>query len=1372
MGHITIEILNRFIIIQSKRKRQTHGNVGAQSRGSKKDSRAAVTEWQLGFLFGMEGQHMTWRRAQTGRWLRTAVRGIGSGLCVLVLGTSLVSANEAPVVDAGPDFPQTITITLSEAQQYQLPGSASDDGLPNPPGLLTTRWNKRSGPPGVIVGIGGSHAGEVAPTVSFPQTGTYVLRLRATDSALSASDDVTIYVIPDPVNQPPTVSAGEDQTLGWNIVATLEGSASDPDGDPLTVTWSEISGPGPVEGVPIVKFSNPASATTTALFPLPGTDVPYVLRLTANDGEYEVSDEVTIEVPKNYAIGGVINVTQADLDHVDEFAEEVARIKDELGISLLGQSFPDSYGDDVPEDVWEAYLDVVRDAGGKLVVWFEEEASWPKCEAACQAEGDWELGIGGQFLQWMNDEYSQQPGGVHPALYAYFLIDEPYHEKHGLIDEEPGEYVVTSARLQHLYQQAKAIAPNVPFHVNFSKEITKGDDLCLANDPESYPECDYEYQFVPGVCETCATSALEFRQNLPEEGAAEPTYLRDEMIHNHIVARKTVKRETPAIAAYSSVQVFGDDDSDTYTYYMPNTEDLQDMLDVLRCPGHPDGYDCLQVIDPEDLEPPYASMGDADVPDLGVLGFQKWDGGPSDLSDPEYANLRDVAKQAITGQEAPIVYACPEANVPLEGEEAGLCPVQSTTLPIPAMLDATVVYGDPDDLGSRYSGSMALPEPLEATWSVVESRGTVTFDDEHALSTPVHFELGDTDNFILRLTVSDGLLSTSHDVEIDVPKDDVAPTGVKINTINGVPAADGQIVSDTITVAAEASDDVGITLVEFQVDGNVQEARSVDTLTTWSTDLPDEGPFVWDTTGQIEGEPYNLKVRAYDAEGNALSSDVIKVTVSNDIPVVTIDNPQEGDAVPQPTKTISVTALDSGEIATVAVYGVDEDNNRSLIAISSDPLANPLIWTTSALAQGSFHTLTAEATDVTGKTGISPPVTVKIKDTENPYNVTISISDEQLYGDDNDIVTGTVTIQGLAEDNVGIEKIELLVEGNPASGCIDMPDCVATEFPYEFQWDSTTIADGSDITLKVKAYDTSGRSDRSSGINVTVSNDIPTVTITQPAEGDFIRDTDENGLTTIRVSADDTGGIDKIEFLVDGGYVGYTETSTFDWDISGLAEGSSHTIEARATDVTGKYGFAIPVTVTVDTVEPSEVVIASPAAGSTVSGNISVQAAAIDLGGIGTYEFFIDGAWQGAQAASSIEWDTTSVLDGPGHTLRVKVTDLAGNTTTSDTITVIVSNDITPPTVNFISPAAGSSFAPGEDIPMEASVTDAVGVERVEFYADDGDNAYLLCTERITPYTCTGTMPGGPSGSSYTLEAKAYDFAGNEGADSMIITTE
>ena len=78
-----------------------------------------------------------------------------------------------------------------------------------PPGSLTSTWSRVSGPGTVTF----ANASAADTTATFSAPGTYVLRLTATDGALTAQDEVTVTVNPaTPGNTPPVVNAGPDQT--------------------------------------------------------------------------------------------------------------------------------------------------------------------------------------------------------------------------------------------------------------------------------------------------------------------------------------------------------------------------------------------------------------------------------------------------------------------------------------------------------------------------------------------------------------------------------------------------------------------------------------------------------------------------------------------------------------------------------------------------------------------------------------------------------------------------------------------------------------------------------------------------------------------------------------------------------------------------------------------------------------------------------------------------------------------------------------------------------------------------------------------------------------------------------------------------------
>ena len=195
--------------------------------------------------------------------------------------------NLAPFVDAGPNK------TIAIADPLTITGDSYDDGQPTLDPLDLT-WTQVDGPPGGIATFGSPNS--LSTTVSFSEVGgsadPYLLELKSDDGSLFSVDTMQVEVFADPpVNQPPTVFAGSNQTVVLPNVAILAGAASD-DGLPnppnvVTTTWSKVSGPGSV------TFGNISTLDTTASF---STDGVYVLRLTADDSALQSTDDVIVTV--------------------------------------------------------------------------------------------------------------------------------------------------------------------------------------------------------------------------------------------------------------------------------------------------------------------------------------------------------------------------------------------------------------------------------------------------------------------------------------------------------------------------------------------------------------------------------------------------------------------------------------------------------------------------------------------------------------------------------------------------------------------------------------------------------------------------------------------------------------------------------------------------------------------------------------------------------------------------------------------------------------------------------------------------------------------------------------------------------------------
>ncbi|HSX14696.1 MAG TPA: Ig-like domain-containing protein [Candidatus Saccharimonadales bacterium] len=162
----------------------------------------------------------------------------------------------------------------------------------------------------------------------------------------------------------------------------------------------------------------------------------------------------------------------------------------------------------------------------------------------------------------------------------------------------------------------------------------------------------------------------------------------------------------------------------------------------------------------------------------------------------------------------------------------------------------------------------------------------------------------------------------------------------------------GASVSGTTTLAAIASDNVGVTKVEFYVNG---------TLVGSDTSSPYNAS--WNTAGYANGS-YSISAIAYDAAGNTRVSVAVGVTVNNLVvtdttpPVVTITKPTDGTVVHRKV-SITVTATDNVQVARIEVYG-----DSTLLGTVYNASAT-INWDTHALASGP-HSVTARAYDAAG----------------------------------------------------------------------------------------------------------------------------------------------------------------------------------------------------------------------------------------------------------------------------------------------------------------------------------------------------------------------------------------------------------------------
>ena len=146
----------------------------------------------------------------------------GQALGVVPQGSLFPSPppNQPPIVNAGPD--QIIGLPNNTVT---VRGSASDDGLPAPPGMLTYAWTKVSGREESDNPVVFSNRDALTTAVTFPASDVYILRLTVSDGAVTVSDDVAVTVNPAPSG---SVTGLQGQYYNGMAFNTLRLTRTDP----------------------------------------------------------------------------------------------------------------------------------------------------------------------------------------------------------------------------------------------------------------------------------------------------------------------------------------------------------------------------------------------------------------------------------------------------------------------------------------------------------------------------------------------------------------------------------------------------------------------------------------------------------------------------------------------------------------------------------------------------------------------------------------------------------------------------------------------------------------------------------------------------------------------------------------------------------------------------------------------------------------------------------------------------------------------------------------------------------------------------------------------------------------------------------------
>jgi beta-galactosidase len=153
---------------------------------------------------------------------------------------SLPTGDRAPAVNAGTNQIGYVGIPIP------LVGTATDDGLPNPPGALTTTWSQVSGAGTATFGS----ANTANTTVTFNTTGVYDLRLTADDGQAQSASDVTITVMD------PTAFQLWQYQYFLCVDCPRAVANADPDGDGMSNLQEFQAGTDPTNGASMFRITS------------------------------------------------------------------------------------------------------------------------------------------------------------------------------------------------------------------------------------------------------------------------------------------------------------------------------------------------------------------------------------------------------------------------------------------------------------------------------------------------------------------------------------------------------------------------------------------------------------------------------------------------------------------------------------------------------------------------------------------------------------------------------------------------------------------------------------------------------------------------------------------------------------------------------------------------------------------------------------------------------------------------------------------------------------------------------------------------------------------------------------------------------------
>ncbi|MBN1648626.1 MAG: hypothetical protein JW874_11395 [Spirochaetales bacterium] len=394
---------------------------------------------------------------------------------------------------------------------------------------------------------------------------------------------------------------------------------------------------------------------------------------------------------------------------------------------------------------------------------------------------------------------------------------------------------------------------------------------------------------------------------------------------------------------------------------------------------------------------------------------------------------------------------------------------------------------------------------------------------------------------------------------------------------------------------------------------------------------------------------------------------------------------------------------------------------------------------------------------------------------------------DPLATPEENVLPGNARAIGMVTDDDGVDPdtIEICVDpadtGNPSAAgntWVSVDDTSGSGLSVRFEHDLSALTDGSH-QIWITADDIYGNTGYSSVVDFSIDRGAPTITVTSPAQGDYIND-DPPGYFTIIGTASDGDSVASVEVSLDNG-VSYDgadlAANKTDWtyDVTVTADAILK-IKVRATDSTGKESYFNLLVIT-DITAPA-VSFVSPLSTTTVNGEVIFKGTANDsnqLDDVTGVRLIIekngevltpDGIYNWTYTMNTVAYaGLTWAYDMGGGVwrlnLRAEVYDVAGNLGQTSGYYILIDNDLDKPSVNIVSPSEGKIL--GGSVLITGTAFDDDMVHHVEMQMDiNGDGLMGTDVGAIAQDLWNGTSAtlDGDTNDKFEDETQWYTVSG------------